>query len=48
MHELYREIDDSGYEEMPKEIYARWLRYMERFKKEEAEHPLPIVRKTVK
>lgn len=27
MHELYKEIDNSGYEDMPKEIYARWLRH---------------------
>lgn len=48
MHTLYKEIDDSGYENMPKEIYARWLRHVEKLKNEEAEHPQPVVRKTVK
>ncbi|WP_455584675.1 hypothetical protein [Bacteroides sp.] len=48
MHELYREIDDSGYEDMPKEIYARWLRHVEKLKKEETGHRQPTIRKTVK
>ena len=38
MHELYKEIDNSGYEDMPKEIYARWLRHVEKLKKEEDGH----------
>lgn len=48
MHELYKEIDDSGYEDMPKEIYERWLRHVDKLKKEDAEHPQPVMRKTVK
>lgn len=48
MHELYKEIDDSGYEEMPKEIYARWLRHVDKLKKEESKNHQPIFRKTVK
>ena len=28
MHKLYKEIDNSGYEDMPKEIYARRLRHV--------------------
>ena len=35
MHKLYKEIDNSGYEDMPKEIYARRLRHVEKLKKEE-------------
>ena len=48
MHELYKEIDDSGYEDMPKEIYARWLQHVEKLKKEESSHPQPVMRKTIK
>lgn len=48
MHQLYKEIDDSGYEEMPKEIYARWLRHVDKLKKEESKNHQPIIRKTVK
>lgn len=48
MHELYKEIDDSGYEKMPKEIYARWLRHVDKLKKEESKNHQPIFRKTVK
>jgi hypothetical protein len=28
MHELYKQIDDLGYEELPTEIYANWLKYL--------------------
>ena len=38
MHKLYKEIDNSGYEDMPKEIYARRLRHVEQLKKEEDGH----------
>ena len=38
MHKLYKEIDNSGYEDMPKEIYARRLRHVEKLKKEEDGH----------
>ena len=48
MHQLYKEIDDSGYEDMPKEIYARWLRHVDKLKKEDVKHPQPVMRKTVK
>lgn len=48
MHELYKEIDNSGYEDMPKGIYARWLRHVEKLKKEEKEHAQPTIRKTIK
>ena len=32
MHELYKQIDDLGYEEMPPEIYADWLRHISKQK----------------
>ncbi|WP_291585801.1 hypothetical protein [Bacteroides sp.] len=48
MHQLYKEINDSGYEDMPKEIYARWLRHVDKLKKEDVKHPQPVMRKTVK
>ena len=48
MHKLYKEIDNSGYEDMPKEIYARRLRHVEKLKKEEDGHAQPTIRKTVK
>lgn len=48
MHQLYKEIDDSGYEDMPKEIYARWLRHVDKLKKEDVKHPQPVMKKTVK
>ena len=48
MHQLYKEIDDSGYEDMPEEIYARWLRHVDKLKKEDVKHPQPVMRKTVK
>ena len=28
MNELYKQIDDLGYEELPPEIYAKWLNYL--------------------
>ena len=48
MHKLYKEIDNSGYEDMPKEIHARRLRHVEKLKKEEDGHAQPTIRKTVK
>lgn len=38
MYKLYKEIDNSGYEDMPKEIHARRLRHVEKLKKEEDGH----------
>ena len=32
MHELYKQIDDLGYEETPPEIYADWLRHISKQK----------------
>ena len=34
MHELYKKIDESGYEELPDELYARWLEYIARQKEQ--------------
>ncbi len=30
----YKQIDDLGYEELPKGIYAKWLKHVEKLKKE--------------
>lgn len=35
MHRLYKEIDDSGYEEMPVEIYQNWLKHVADLKEKE-------------
>lgn len=45
MIRLYKELDDSGYEEMPKEIYERWLRYVSRLKADELKESQPALRK---
>lgn len=45
MIRLYKELDDSGYEEMPKEIYERWLRYVSRLKADEQKESQPALRK---
>ena len=34
MLELYKKIDDSGYEEFPDELYARWLEHIARQKEQ--------------
>ncbi len=28
MHELYKQIDDLGYEDFPEHLYAKWLNYI--------------------
>lgn len=28
MHKIYREIDSMGYEEMPVEIYRKWMEHV--------------------
>lgn len=48
MHELYKEIDDLGYEEMPVDLYEKWLEHVARLKANEQLNPQPKVRKTVK
>lgn len=35
MHELYRMIDQTGYEETPPEIYQAWLNHIEKEKEKE-------------
>lgn len=39
MHEIYNKIDDTGYEEMPENVYQRWLEHVEREKEKEKHHP---------
>lgn len=48
MHELYKEIDDSGYEDMPPQIYQKWLEHLAREKDKERNSPQPVVRKIIK
>lgn len=48
MHELYKEIDDSGYEDMPPQIYQKWLKHLAREKDKELNNPQPVVRKIIK
>jgi len=35
MQALYKQIDDMGYEELPPEIYARWLQHINKLKEKE-------------
>lgn len=48
MQKLYKEIDDSGYENMPVEIYERWLKHVAREKEKERKNPQPTLQKMVK
>ncbi|WP_296940709.1 hypothetical protein [uncultured Dysgonomonas sp.] len=32
MQDFYRQIDNLGYEELPEDLYARWLDYIEKEK----------------
>ena len=48
MQELYKEIDDSGYEDMPQEIYERWLKHVDKLKNEDLRSSQSVVRKIVK
>lgn len=48
MQELYKEIDSSGYEDMPVEIYERWLKHVAREKEKEQKNSLPTIRKMIK
>ena len=48
MHQLYKEIDDCGYEEMPVELYQNWLKYVTDLKEKEKADPQPRLRKMVK
>lgn len=36
MHELYRQLDDMGYEETPTELYEQWLSHIKDRKESEA------------
>lgn len=48
MHQLYKEIDDSGYEEMPIEIYRNWLKHVAGLKEKEKSDSQLRLRKMVK
>ncbi|WP_291587955.1 hypothetical protein [Bacteroides sp.] len=48
MQELYKEIDSSGYEDMPVEIYERWLKHVAREKEKEQKNSQPTIRKMIK
>lgn len=48
MQALYKEIDDSGYEDMPVEIYERWLKHVAREKDKESKNPQPTIRMMIK
>lgn len=39
MHEIYDKIEKLGYEEMPDDVYRRWLEHVEREKEKEKHHP---------
>ena len=39
MQEIYRKIDDTGYENIPPEVYDRWLKHIEQEKENEKRHP---------
>lgn len=39
MQTQYREIDDMGYEELPDDLYARWMDYIEQEKKKSEKLP---------
>lgn len=48
MQELYKEIDGSGYEDMPVEIYERWLKHVAREKEKARKNSQPTIRKMIK
>lgn len=33
MHTLYNQIDNMGYEELPEDLYARWLEHIAKKRK---------------
>ncbi len=35
MQEIYRKIDDTGYENISPEVYDRWLKHIEQEKEKE-------------
>ena len=39
MQEIYRKIDDTGYENISPEVYDRWLKHIEQEKEKEKRHP---------
>lgn len=44
MQALYRQIDDLGYEELPEEIYADWLKYIAKEKERSEKLPSIFIR----
>jgi hypothetical protein len=47
MHELYKQIDDLGFEELPDELYARWLEHIAK-EKEMSEHNKILILNEIK
>lgn len=48
MQELYKKIDSSGYEDMPVEIYEKWLKHVAREKEKERKNSQPTIRIMIK
>jgi len=48
MHELYRQIDDLGYEELPADLYARWLEHIEKEKSKSEKEKSIFLRPSLK
>ena len=47
-HELYKQIDDLGYEEMPPEIYSDWLRHISKQKENHENNRTLLLNEIVK
>lgn len=45
LQELNRKIEESGYEELPPEVYQQWLDHIQKLKEEEQRHPQSPIRK---
>jgi len=45
MHALYNQIDNLGYEELPEDLYARWLKHIENEKVKSEKLPSIFLRK---
>lgn len=48
MHQLYKEMDDLGYEQLPPEIYQKWLEHIASEKERESKNPQPNIMKMKK
>jgi hypothetical protein len=45
-HELYRQIDETGHEELPEPLYEQWLKHVEKLKQQTANEKTTPVRNT--